>query len=61
MDDQAIKKFRKENLELFRRKNHSENKKTNLPKQERNFYFSDQHKNGPKIPAPGYCNPDSKN
>lgn len=31
MDDAAIKKFCKENLTLFKRKNQSENKKTNLP------------------------------
>ncbi len=40
MDDKAIKIFRKENPELFKLRNHSENKKTNLPKEGRNFYFS---------------------
>lgn len=61
MDEEAIKKFRRDHMDLFQRKSQSESKKTNLPKEGRNFYFSMQQKNGPKIPAPGYTNPDSKN
>lgn len=60
-DEKGIKKFRKDNFDLFYFKNDNNSKKTILPLEKRNFIFSKFEKNGKNIPAPGYCNPNSKN
>ena len=59
-DEKGIKKYRRDNYDLYFFKTDKDMKKTNLPKEGRNFIFSKFEKNGENIPAPGYCNPDSK-
>ena len=55
MDEKVIKKFRKENSDIYAIKEKENNKKNALPKDKRNFIFSDYQRAGPSIPAPGYC------
>lgn len=61
MDEKTAAKYYKDKADLIKKKVNKEEKKNNLPKEERKFYFSMAQKNADKIPAPGHTNPDMKN